>query len=77
MATELVKLLAQTERKAKKGRRRLRATKPNRRADVTYLVQLGATINITVLDFVASPVVTTNGTRYIVTTGSGVFDVIG
>lgn len=37
------------------------------------LVQLGATINITVLDFVASPVVTTNGTRYIVTTGSGDF----
>jgi len=37
------------------------------------LVQLGATINITVLDFVASPVVTTNGTRYIVTTGSGAF----
>ena len=37
------------------------------------LVQLGATINITVLGFVASPVVTTNGTRYIVTTGSGDF----
>ena len=37
------------------------------------LVQLGATINITVLGFVASPVVTTNGTRYIVTTGSGAF----
>jgi hypothetical protein len=37
------------------------------------LVQLGATINISVLDFVASPVVTTNGTRYIVTTGSGAF----
>jgi hypothetical protein len=37
------------------------------------LVQLGATINITVLDFVAAPVVTTNGTRYIVTTGSGDF----
>ncbi len=37
------------------------------------LVQLGATINITVLDFVAAPVVTTNGTRYIVTTGSGAF----
>ena len=37
------------------------------------LVQLGATINITVLDFVATPVVTTNGTRYIVTTGSGAF----
>lgn len=37
------------------------------------LVQLGATINITVLDFVASPAVTTNGTRYIVTTGSGAF----
>lgn len=37
------------------------------------LVQLGATINIAVLDFVASPVVTTNGTRYIVTTGSGDF----
>ena len=37
------------------------------------LVQLGATINISVLDFVASPVVTTNGTRYIVTTGSGDF----
>ena len=37
------------------------------------LVQLGATINITVLDFVASPVVTTDGTRYIVTTGSGAF----
>ena len=37
------------------------------------LVQLGATVNITVLDFVASPVVTTNGTRYIVTTGSGDF----
>lgn len=37
------------------------------------LVQLGATINITVLDFVASPVVTTDGTRYIVTTGSGDF----
>ena len=37
------------------------------------LVQLGATINISVLDFVASPVVTTDGTRYIVTTGSGDF----
>ena len=37
------------------------------------LVQLGATINISVLDFVAAPVVTTNGTRYIVTTGSGDF----
>ena len=37
------------------------------------LVQLGATINITVLDFVSSPVVTTNGTRYIVTSGSGDF----
>jgi len=37
------------------------------------LVQLGATINISVLDFVASPAVTTNGTRYIVTTGSGAF----
>ena len=37
------------------------------------LVQLGATVNITVLDFVAAPVVTTNGTRYIVTTGSGAF----
>lgn len=37
------------------------------------LVQLGATVNITVLDFVAAPVVTTNGTRYIVTTGSGDF----
>ena len=37
------------------------------------LVQLGATINITVLDFVSSPVVTTDGTRYIVTTGSGAF----
>jgi hypothetical protein len=37
------------------------------------LVQLGATLNINVEDFVASPTVTTNGTRYLVTTGSGAF----
>lgn len=37
------------------------------------LVKLGATINITVLDFAATPSVTTNGTRYIVASGSGAF----
>lgn len=37
------------------------------------LVKLGATINITVLDFAATPSVSTNGTRYIVASGSGVF----
>lgn len=37
------------------------------------LVKLGATINITVKDFAATPSVTTNGTRYIVASGSGVF----
>ena len=37
------------------------------------LVKIGATLHINVLDFVATPVVTTNGTRYIVTTGSGAF----
>lgn len=39
----------------------------------TNLVQLGATLNINVEDFVASPTVTINGTRYLVTTGSGAF----
>lgn len=37
------------------------------------LVKIGATLHINVLDFVASPSITTNGTRYIVTTGSGAF----
>lgn len=37
------------------------------------LVKLGATINITVLDFAATPSVSTNGTRYIVASGSGAF----
>ncbi len=37
------------------------------------LVQLGATININVEDFVAAPTVTTDGTRYLVTTGTGAF----
>lgn len=37
------------------------------------LIKLGATINITVLDFAATPSVTTNGTRYIVASGSGAF----
>ena len=38
------------------------------------LVKLGATVNISVLDFVTTPSVTTNGTRYIVTaTASGAF----
>lgn len=37
------------------------------------LVQLGATININVEDFVEAPTVTTNGTRYLVTTGTGAF----
>ena len=37
------------------------------------LVKIGAMLHINVLDFVATPVVTTNGTRYIVTTGSGAF----
>lgn len=37
------------------------------------LVKIGAMLHINVLDFVAAPVVTTNGTRYIVTTGSGAF----
>ena len=37
------------------------------------LVQLGATVNINVEDFVASPTVTSNGTRYLVTTGTGAF----
>lgn len=37
------------------------------------LIKLGATINITVLDFAATPSVSTNGTRYIVASGSGVF----
>lgn len=37
------------------------------------LIKLGATINITVLDFAATPSVSTNGTRYIVTSGSGAF----
>lgn len=37
------------------------------------LVKLGATINITVLDFAATPSITTNGTRYIVASGSGAF----
>lgn len=37
------------------------------------LVKLGATISITVLDFAATPSVTTNGTRYIVASGSGAF----
>jgi hypothetical protein len=37
------------------------------------LVKIGATLHINVLDFVAAPVTTTNGTRYIVTTGSGAF----
>lgn len=39
----------------------------------TNLVKIGAMLHINVLDFVATPVVTTNGTRYIVTTGSGAF----
>ena len=37
------------------------------------LVKIGAMLHINVLDFVAAPVTTTNGTRYIVTTGSGAF----
>ena len=37
------------------------------------LVQLGATVNINVEDFVASPTVTSNGARYLVTTGTGAF----
>lgn len=37
------------------------------------LIKLGATINITVLDFAATPSVSTNGTRYIVASGSGAF----
>jgi len=37
------------------------------------LVKIGAMLHINVLDFVATPVNTTNGTRYIVTTGSGAF----
>ena len=37
------------------------------------LVKIGAMLHINVLDFVASPSITTNGTRYIVTTGSGAF----
>lgn len=37
------------------------------------LIKLGATINITVLDFVSTPSVSTNGTRYIVASGSGAF----
>ena len=37
------------------------------------LVKLGATINISVLDFAATPSVSTNGTRYIVASGSGAF----
>ena len=39
----------------------------------TNLVKIGAMLHINVLDFVAAPVTTTNGTRYIVTTGSGAF----
>ncbi len=39
----------------------------------TNLVKIGAMLHINVLDFVASPSITTNGTRYIVTTGSGAF----
>jgi hypothetical protein len=37
------------------------------------LIKIGAMLHINVLDFVAAPVTTTNGTRYIVTTGSGAF----
>lgn len=37
------------------------------------LVKLGATINIRVLDFVSTPSVSTNGTRYVVASGSGAF----
>ena len=37
------------------------------------LVQLGVTVNINVEDFVASPTATSNGTRYLVTTGTGAF----
>ena len=37
------------------------------------LVKIGAMLHINVLDFVATPSITTNGTRYIVTTGSGAF----
>ena len=37
------------------------------------LIKLGATINITVLDFAATPSISTNGTRYIVASGSGAF----
>jgi len=37
------------------------------------LIKLGANINITVLDFAATPSVSTNGTRYIVASGSGAF----
>ena len=39
----------------------------------TNLVKIGAMLHINVLDFVATPSITTNGTRYIVTTGSGAF----
>ena len=37
------------------------------------LIKLGATINIRVLGFVSTPSVSTNGTRYIVASGSGAF----
>lgn len=40
MATELVKLLAKAGRNAKKGRRKLRAVKPNRRAELNYASEL-------------------------------------
>jgi hypothetical protein len=39
----------------------------------TNLVKIGSILNINVEDFVASPTVTTNGTRYLITTGSGAF----
>lgn len=37
------------------------------------LVKIGAILHINVLDFAATPSVTTNGTRYIVSSGSGAF----
>lgn len=37
------------------------------------LVKIGAILHINVLDFAATPSVTTNGTRYIVASGSGAF----